>query len=142
MEILVALTLFVSLAMTSGEVFQSGVVSQTCMQCMCDQESRGCNPLDCQMDGGSLSCGYFQIKRHYYTDCGSPGSGWESCAKDLACASGCVQTYMGKYVNKKGCSSNCESVARLHNGGPRGCQKPSTDRYWAAIVGQGCSANS
>jgi len=37
------------------------------------QVESGCRPLACKMDVGSLSCGYFQIKHAYWTDCGSIG---------------------------------------------------------------------
>ncbi|KAL5022330.1 hypothetical protein ScPMuIL_001485 [Solemya velum] len=142
METVLAVTLFVFLAVTSVQGFARGIVSRQCLQCICDQESYGCTPIGCRMDGGSQSCGYFQIKRDYYIDCGSPGSDWVSCSRDIMCASRCVQAYMRRYGRGQGCHSNCESFARLHNGGPQGCRRSSTDRYWNAIVGQGCSANS
>lgn len=69
-------------------------------------------------------------------------TGWQSCAKDLACASGCVQAYMRRYAARSGCVSNCKSYARLHNGGPNGCNRESTLTYWGAIGRQGCEANS
>jgi hypothetical protein len=37
------------------------------------QQESGCRAIGCNMDGRSLSCGYFQIKEAYWKDCGSPG---------------------------------------------------------------------
>ncbi|CAJ0581907.1 unnamed protein product, partial [Mesorhabditis spiculigera] len=93
------------------------------------------------MDVGSLSCGYFQIKRPYYIDCGTPGkksgesldTAWKRCADDLSCATKCVQSYVARY--KGGCpgKSACEQMARLHNGGPAGCKTSATNNYWNAV---------
>ena len=40
------------------------------------QVESSCNAnIGCVSDVGSLSCGPYQIKQAYYSDCGSPGSG-------------------------------------------------------------------
>nr|UQE85584.1 lysozyme [Tegillarca granosa] len=126
---------------SGSHTFTSGVVSQHCMQCICNLES-GCRPLACKWDVNSNSCGYFQIKEVYWTDCGKPGGSLEACAKDLACASKCVQHYMSRYIGSSGCAHNCESYARIHNGGPAGCRHISTLGYWDHIQAQGCHASS
>ncbi|KAL5022328.1 hypothetical protein ScPMuIL_001483 [Solemya velum] len=131
---------------------------QCCLKRICSkpilfhqQQESGCKNIGCRssaqtMDGGgggSLSCGYFQIKEAYYKDCGSPGRGWKKCSRDLACATSCVQAYMLRYANRNGCTSNCQSVARLHNGGPNGCQNPTTlNVYWPSVKKHGCDKNS
>ena len=61
------------------------------------------------------------------TDC------WKKCANDLTCASKCVNAYMERYGRQPGCSANCESYARLHNGGPSGCTNPGTLGYWKKV---------
>ncbi|KAJ8299659.1 hypothetical protein KUTeg_023719 [Tegillarca granosa] len=94
--------------------------------------------MDCRWDVGSDSCGYFQIKYNYWVDCGRPGGRWKSCAKNYYCASKCVQKYMNRYINARGCKRDCQSYARLHNGGPGGCLKDSTLRYWRKITQKGC----
>ena len=38
------------------------------------QQESGCRPIGCHWDVNSNSCGYFQIKQNYYSDCHSPGS--------------------------------------------------------------------
>ncbi|KAI1731057.1 destabilase domain-containing protein [Ditylenchus destructor] len=109
------------------------VSSKSCMECICEVES-GCRPLDCHNDGGSLSCGYFQIKEAYYTDCGKPGSDWKSCSRDKSCSIQCVKNYMDRYSRNCPASMNaCEKMARLHNGGPYGCQSSSTIGYWNKV---------
>lgn len=62
--------------------FSTGIVSQQCLQCICNVES-GCKAIGCHFDVNSDSCGYFQIKEGYWHDCGSPGTSWRSCANDL-----------------------------------------------------------
>ncbi|VDH90465.1 Hypothetical predicted protein [Mytilus galloprovincialis] len=126
---------------THSGTFATGVVSDKCMQCICDLES-GCRPLDCKWDVNSNSCGYMQIKQVYWDDCGKPGGSLEACSKDKHCASQCVQKYMSRYINHYGCAHNCESYARMHNGGPAGCKHTNTLGYWSHIQSQGCSANS
>jgi len=41
---------------------------------------------------------------------------------------------MARHINGNGCHNNCESYARIHNGGPRGCTNPNTMGYWNKIV--------
>ncbi|KAL5006432.1 hypothetical protein ScPMuIL_015239 [Solemya velum] len=142
MNVGTAISLLVLIGFANAARFHSGVVSQACMQCICDQES-GCRQSGCRMDVGSLSCGYFQIKQAYYTDCGSPGSDWKTCADDLDCASRCVQNYMRRYIGYSHCTSNCQSFARIHNGGPHGCSRGSTVDYWNTMTRrQHCTSSS
>ncbi|CAC5390236.1 Lysozyme 3,Lysozyme 2,Lysozyme 1,Invertebrate-type lysozyme,Lysozyme [Mytilus coruscus] len=106
------------------------------------QLESGCRPLDCKWDVNSNSCGYLQIKQVYWEDCGKPGGSLEACSKDKHCASQCVQHYMSRYINHYGCAHNCESYARMHNGGPAGCKHTNTLGYWNNIQSRGCRANS
>ncbi|KAH7704626.1 Protein ILYS-3 [Aphelenchoides avenae] len=118
-----------------------GVLSEDCLKCICNKESYGCKPIGCKMDVGSLSCGYYQIKKDYYTDCGTPGKqagdsledAWKRCADDYDCASQCVRAYVNRYKANCDGKSDCEAMARLHNGGPQGCNRPGTQGYWDAI---------
>nr|AYC12388.1 lysozyme 2 [Sinonovacula constricta] len=128
------IAVFLAVVAIAGGQFPPGPVEDDCMSCICTMES-GCNPLDCRMDVGSLSCGYFQIKLPYYQDCGQPRSdlGWKGCSNDLTCAATCVQNYMRRYVGRSGCSPTCQTYAREHNGGPIGCRRSSTLKYWEAL---------
>uniref|UniRef100_A0AC35TPK7 Lysozyme n=1 Tax=Rhabditophanes sp. KR3021 TaxID=114890 RepID=A0AC35TPK7_9BILA len=105
-------------------------------------------PIGCRMDVGSLSCGYFQIKLPYYEDCGKVGmrsgesidTAWKRCSDDYSCASTCVENYVKRYSG--GCHqySGCERTARLHNGGPNGCNVGGTLGYWNVVKACcGCS---
>ncbi|KAL3886285.1 hypothetical protein ACJMK2_026292 [Sinanodonta woodiana] len=97
-----------------------------------------CQPIGCVMDVGSLSCGYYQIKLPYYQDCGSPGRDWKTCADDYSCATTCVKNYMARYGPHSGCPDTCETYARIHNGGPNGCNNPNTIPYWHKVQSYGC----
>ncbi|XP_045174904.1 invertebrate-type lysozyme-like [Mercenaria mercenaria] len=118
--------------MEEGLEFAPGIVSQQCLRCICLVESN-CKPASCHMDVGSLSCGYFQIKKAYWTDCGKPGGDWKKCAQDKQCSSQCVQNYMARYAKRYGCPLKCEGFAREHNGGPNGCHNPNTLKYWEEL---------
>ena len=123
------------------EVQPNDLVSPKCMDCICQVESH-CHPIGCRMDVGSLSCGPFQIKKGYWTDCGSPGGDYETCTRDYTCSYNCVQRYMARYIKFSGCLKNCESYARIHNGGPRGCTNPNTMGYWKKMESKGCTPYS
>uniref|UniRef100_A0A0K0EW43 lysozyme n=1 Tax=Strongyloides venezuelensis TaxID=75913 RepID=A0A0K0EW43_STRVS len=83
------------------------------------------------MDRGSLSCGYYQIKLPYYKDCGEPD--------DYACTTACVEIYYYRF-NCPG-KSDCESMARLHNGRPSECYSSSTYGYWDRMVNRSTSTS-
>lgn len=117
--------------------FCEASVSSTCLRCICNVES-GCRPIGCHYDVYSVSCGYFQIKEGYWNDCGRPGSSFKACANDYTCASNCVRAYMKRYIGGSGCAANCESYARIHNGGPQGCRYSSTLNYWKKVQQQAC----
>uniref|UniRef100_A0AC35TJD8 Lysozyme n=1 Tax=Rhabditophanes sp. KR3021 TaxID=114890 RepID=A0AC35TJD8_9BILA len=116
------------------------VFGKDCLSCICDKESN-CTPAPCKPDKGSDSCGYFQIKLPYYIDCGKPDkrpgesdiTAWQRCSLDLNCATTCVNNYIKRYSKLCPQYSGCEQIARLHNGGPYGCNKHATDGYWNAI---------
>ncbi|KAH3854042.1 lysozyme-like [Dreissena polymorpha] len=135
------LVIFVSVACVAVNAWATGMVSQQCMECICKQENNGpCRDQGCVPDPRTLSCGFFQIKEVYWTDCGKPGAGWKACASDKQCASQCVQAYMAKWIRRKGCTPTCENYARAHNGGPDGCKLSGTVGYWNALKKQpGCA---
>jgi hypothetical protein len=109
-------------------------IDERCLGCICRVES-GCKPLGCHMDSGSLSCGYYQIKESYWTDCGRPGASLEACGKDKPCSDRCVHAYMNRYGTHctGGRAPTCEDYARIHNGGPNGCKEAATLPYWRRV---------
>ncbi|KAK2172107.1 hypothetical protein NP493_993g00043 [Ridgeia piscesae] len=117
----------------------SGGFSVECMNCICEIEGCSRNLGKCRDDKGSDSCGPFQIKSPYYTDCYKPGSDWRSCTKQMGCSKICVVAYMRRYGNR--CArmagrsqATCQDFARVHNGGPKGCFRTSTLDYWKKIL--------
>ncbi|CAI4224158.1 unnamed protein product [Auanema sp. JU1783] len=139
------LAIFAALALSVSAVAiinDATMPSTTCTHCICLHES-GCKAIGCNMDVGSLSCGYYQIKLPYYQDCGQIGrqkgedinTAWKRCANDLTCSTNCVKAYYDRYAGQ--CTgtgqSPCEVMSRNHNGGPRGCHSSSTAGYWKAI---------
>uniref|UniRef100_A0A0K0EW41 lysozyme n=1 Tax=Strongyloides venezuelensis TaxID=75913 RepID=A0A0K0EW41_STRVS len=115
--------------------------SDKCLEAIAKQESGGNKNIGCVMDKGSLSCGQFQIKLPYYKDAGEPGrqpgqpveDAWKQCANDYSCAATSVKNYFDRYQNKCPDVPPCEAMARLHNGGPNGCNKSATDVYWNGV---------
>ncbi|KAK6039356.1 Destabilase [Cooperia oncophora] len=116
--------------------------ADTCIHCICLHES-GCKAIGCEMDVGSLSCGYYQIKLPYYEDCGTPGrksgedltTAWKRCADDYTCSTQCVNAPTSTSY-KVACPYTGDGnlhMARLHNGGPSGCKISGTEQYWNAI---------
>lgn len=109
-------------------------IDDKCLQCICKIESN-CQPLGCAWDVNSNSCGYYQLKEVYWTDCGKPGTSLAACAKDKACSEKCVKAYMQRYGTycTGGRTPTCQDYARIHNGGPTGCQKTATVGYWNKV---------
>ncbi|CAF3846434.1 unnamed protein product [Rotaria sordida] len=64
-------------------------------------------------------------------DCDS----FETCAANKEYSEECVCAYMDRYAKR--CTQNrestCEDYARIHNGGPMGCRRSSTDGYWKRV---------
>jgi hypothetical protein len=112
----------------------TGGFTDACMNCICQIESNCNENIGCLWDVTSYSCGPYQIKNAYYIDCGSPGSGWETCANNMACAETCVKAYMARYGTYcAGSNPVCEDYARIHNGGPLGCSSSATVGYWDKV---------
>ncbi|CAF0749114.1 unnamed protein product [Rotaria sp. Silwood1] len=92
-------------------------IDDDCLACICKVES-GCSPKDCAWD-----------------DCGTPDDSFETCATYKDCSEECVRAYMDRYGKR--CTKNreptCEDYARIHNGGPIGCRRSSTDGYWNKV---------
>uniref|UniRef100_A0A914W8N9 lysozyme n=1 Tax=Plectus sambesii TaxID=2011161 RepID=A0A914W8N9_9BILA len=80
--------------METKKLEESESYKGNCLHSICLHES-GCKPSGCRMDNGTLSCGYYQINKAYYEDCGQPGGkgeeAWKECSDDYNCATTCVQ---------------------------------------------------
>lgn len=86
---------------------------------------------DIDGDGGA-AIGPYQIHRAYWQDAvrinPSIGGSYSDCHGE-AYARIVVKTYLGHYGRGK----STESMARIHNGGPKGHLRSATIKYWTKI---------
>ena len=76
-------------------------------------------------DGRAL--GPLQIHRAYHIDSRVAGE-YSRCA-DLHYSKRVVTAYLQRYAPAAWASGDVTTLARIHNGGPRGASKPATIRY-------------
>jgi len=81
-------------------------------------------------DGGR-ALGPLQIHRAYWIDSRVPGR-YEDVAR-LDYAKRVFLAYMRRYCPEALASGDFETIARIHNGGPRGRHKQATLGYWRAV---------
>ena len=82
-------------------------------------------------DGGK-ALGPLQIHRGYHAD--SRVSGPYERVADLAYAKRVATAYFKRYAPQAWSAGDVETLARVHNGGPRGHLKPATKRYAFKVV--------
>jgi hypothetical protein len=92
------------------------------------------NPDQAVGDGGK-ALGAFQIWRVYWLDAVErrpdlKARGY-SAVTDRAYAREVVKSYLTRYAPK---GATWEDLARIHNGGPKGHLKKSTEAYWAKVL--------
>ena len=87
-------------------------------------------PQDAVGDGGR-SIGPYQISRAYWADSGISGD-WTRC-KDRAYAEAVMLAFWKRYCPEALRLRDFETLARVHNGGPRGDRKDATLAYWKRI---------
>ncbi len=81
-------------------------------------------------DGGR-ALGPFQITRGYWRDAGVPGR-YEDC-RDPVYARAVVLAYWKRWCPVALERVEAETLARVHNGGPRGGRKPATLPFWKKV---------
>ena len=81
-------------------------------------------------DGGR-AIGPLQIHRAYWQDSGIPGR-FEDC-REIDYARRVVLAYWRRYCPKALEAIDAETLARVHNGGPKGDQKESTMKFWRKV---------
>jgi len=111
----------------------AGPFTYNCMKCICEVEGCESQIGVCRDDQGTPSCGPYQIKQPYYTDCSYGQSDWQSCTEQMGCSENCVQSYMNRYGSFCQANPTCQVYARIHNGGPYGCQQDYTIDYWNRV---------
>src|SRR3990172_9355856 len=80
------------------------------------------------------SIGPYQISRAYWVDSGVPGK-WKLC-RDRKFAEAAMLAYWKRYCPDALRLRDFETLARIHNGGPRGHRKAATLSYSKLIQAQ------
>lgn len=75
--------------------------------------------------------GPLQITKAYWKDSGVPGR-WEDC-RSWEYSVKVLCSYLRRYAKEALQKNDFETLARIHNGGPRGAQKPQTASYWEKV---------
>ncbi|KAK6014463.1 Destabilase, partial [Ostertagia ostertagi] len=98
---------------------------------MCDADS-GCVPKGCSIDQNNrIGCGYFRLNIYQFRQCYQPGKkededeevAWINCAEDYGCSSECIRVLGSRFRVKCYGKSDCETLARIHDGGANGCRE-------------------
>ncbi|MCA8942258.1 MAG: hypothetical protein KDB80_06815 [Planctomycetes bacterium] len=95
---------------------------------------------DCPDGDGGKAIGPFQIHENYWRDAVAfdpsigPGNGfsYQDC-RDRDYAMRVVDAYMTRWIPDAWAAADAETIARTHNGGPRGAEKSSTEGYWQRV---------
>lgn len=75
--------------------------------------------------------GPLQITKDYWKDSNIPGK-WEDC-RSWEYSVKVLQSFLSRYAKVALQKNDFETLARIHNGGPRGAQKPQTASYWEKV---------
>lgn len=84
-----------------------------------------------QWGDNGISRGPYQISNAYWIDSKVPGK-WADC-DNRAYSEQVVKAYWQRYCPKPLATGQWEILARIHNGGPTGYKKKSTESYWAKV---------
>ena len=91
---------------------------------------------DCPDGDGGRAIGPFQIHRRYWLDAvesdPSIGGRYEDC-RDRAYAEKVVIAFLKRHAPEAWRAADAETLARVHNGGPKGASKASTEPYWRKV---------
>jgi hypothetical protein len=82
---------------------------------------------------GSKSLGRYQISRDYWNDAGVPGPYGAVTRADYA--ERVMLAYWQRWCPMALKSRDYQTLARVHNGGPRGAQRDATLNYWRRVKG-------
>lgn len=89
------------------------------------------NHNDDAVGDGGASIGRYQIQRPYWIDSRVPGK-YEQ-VRDPAYARRVMVAYWKRYVPEAWANRDWQTLARVHNGGPRGHRKRATLVYWEKV---------
>lgn len=89
---------------------------------------------DCQAVGdGGRSRGPYQIGVAYWEDAGLREIDYHVWVNDPSACERVMFAYWNRYARKALSELDFETLARVHNGGPRGAGKESTKPYWRRV---------
>lgn len=86
---------------------------------------------DCNKRGLNGELGPLQITRAYWKDSNVAGEWEDCCSWEYSVKVLC--SYLRRYAKEALQKNDFETLARIHNGGPRGAQKPQTASYWEKV---------
>ena len=80
--------------------------------------------------------GPYQIHKVYWIDANqfdrSLGGTYQDC-RQPAYAERVIDAYMRRYIKEPWEAGEGETIAKVHNGGPKGYKKRATERYWQRV---------
>jgi hypothetical protein len=79
------------------------------------------------------SIGPYQIQRAYHADARMKTGRYEDCSTSHAYSEQTMLAYFARYAPKALESKDWETLARVHNGGPKGHTKKATLGYWSKV---------
>lgn len=79
------------------------------------------------------SIGPYQIQRAYHSDARMKSGKYEDCSASHAYSEQTMLAYFARYAPKALESKDWQTLARVHNGGPKGHTKKATLGYWAKV---------
>ena len=79
------------------------------------------------------SIGPYQIQRAYHSDARMKAGRYEDCSTDATYSEQTMLAYFARYAPKALEAKDWETLARVHNGGPKGHTKKATLGYWAKV---------
>jgi len=79
------------------------------------------------------SIGPYQIQRAYHADARMKAGKYEDCSTDATYSEQTMLAYFARYAPKALEAKDWETLARIHNGGPKGHTKKATLGYWAKV---------
>uniref|UniRef100_A0A7E4ZT56 lysozyme n=1 Tax=Panagrellus redivivus TaxID=6233 RepID=A0A7E4ZT56_PANRE len=112
-----------------------------CMKAMCYADSE-CEQKGCSRDyNGRMGCGFFRMNIYQFKQCYEPGreigedseDAWMRCSENYECSSKCIKMIASRFKLKCYGKSDCETIARIHDGGANGCRTGLTLRYWNTV---------
>lgn len=79
------------------------------------------------------SIGPYQIQRAYHADARMKSGKYEDCSASHSYSEQTMLAYFARYAPKALESKDWQTLARVHNGGPKGASKKATEAYWAKV---------